>query len=114
MPWLAQTPVLAWALDAGVLAQTPADRSVIGDVLALLLWIYLFILIIRVLLSWVPQPPEPLLPLVRGVHRVTDPVVEPLRRRLPPLRIGSVALDLSVIIVLVLIRYVLLPITYLL
>lgn len=36
-----------------------------------------------------------------GVHRVTEPVLAPVRRVLPPVRWGPVALDLSVVAVFV-------------
>ena len=42
-----------------------------------------------------------LLVLLEVVYSVTDPPIKALRRVIPPLRIGSVALDLSFLIVLV-------------
>lgn len=74
--------------------------------LCLLLQAYWLVLFLHVILSWVPRPPEPILPLVRGVHRLVEPLAGPLRRRIPPLRLGGVGLDLS-IIVLFLIVYIL-------
>jgi YggT family protein len=68
-------------------------------VVCLLLQIYYFVLIARVLLSFVSRPPEPLLPLIRGVRAVTDPVLEPLRRLLPPGRVGGgLAIDFAPIL----------------
>lgn len=87
-----------------VLAQTA-----VGGLLVVLLQLYAFVLLARVLLSWVPQLPEPLLPLARGIAAITDPVLAPLRRVLPPLRIGAVALDLSVIVAFFVIRLLLIP-----
>lgn len=107
--WVLALPVIAAEAQTGF-----RERSIVGDIAVGLLNIYTIVLIIRVLLSWVPEPPEPLLPIVRGVHKLTDPVVEPLRRRLPPARIGAVALDFSVIIVLFAVRFVLIPIANLL
>ena len=46
-----------------------------------LLWAYLWIIIIRALLSWVN--PDPWNPIVRFLHQVTEPVLRPIRRRLP-------------------------------
>ena len=110
----AVTAAPAWVFDLVVIAveaeTAVSQRSIVGDIAVALLNIYMIVLIVRVLLSWVPEPPEPLLPIVRGVHKLTDPVVEPLRRRLPPARIGAVALDFSVIIVLIAVRFVLIPI----
>jgi YggT family protein len=39
--------------------------------------------------------------LLEVVYSVTDPPIKALRRVIPPLRIGSVALDLSFLIVIV-------------
>lgn len=64
--------------------------------------IYYLILIVRIILSWVPQLPEPIQPLARAVHSVTDPVMRPFRNLLPPVRIGAAALDLSPIILFLL------------
>ncbi len=68
-------------------------------IICILLDLYYFVLIARVLLSFVPRPPEPLLPVIRGVRALTDPVLEPLRRVLPPGRFGGgLALDFSPIL----------------
>ena len=67
--------------------------------ICLLLYAALILLLIYVVLSWVPRPPEPVLPFARAVHRIVTPVLEPIRRVLPPLRFGGVGLDLSVIVV---------------
>jgi YggT family protein len=45
------------------------------------LWIYMWIIIIRALLSWVN--PDPWNPIVRFLYQVTEPVLRPIRRRLP-------------------------------
>jgi YggT family protein len=87
-----------------LLAQTP-----VGATLCLLLNVYLFILIGRIILSWVPSPPEPLLPVIRFLSAVTDPILTPLRNILPPLRIGMAALDLSPLVVFFGIRWLLMP-----
>lgn len=62
------------------------------------LQVYFIILIVRIILSFVPQVPEPVLPLARGVRAVTDPLLVPLRNVLPPLRTGAVAFDFSPIL----------------
>lgn len=56
------------------------------------------VLIVRVILSWVPSLPEPVEPLARFVRSVTDPLMIPLRRAIPPVRMGPGALDLSPIV----------------
>ena len=45
------------------------------------LWAYMWIIVIRALLSWVN--PDPWNPIVRFLHQVTEPVLGPIRRRLP-------------------------------
>ena len=68
--------------------------------LCLLLWIYWGVLLAHVVFSWVPRPPEPLLPFVRGVRRLVEPAVAPLRRVIPgvPLGASGVRLDLSILV----------------
>jgi YggT family protein len=84
-------------------------QSAVGEILCTILTIYLVVLIARIILSWVPSLPEPLVPLARGLQAVTDPVLTPLRNLLPPLRIGAGALDLSPLVVFFGIRYLLMP-----
>jgi YggT family protein len=55
--------------------------SGLAEVLNWLLWAYMWIIIIRALLSWVN--PDPWNPIVQFLNRVTEPVLAPLRRRLP-------------------------------
>jgi YggT family protein len=55
--------------------------SALAEVLNWLLWAYMWIIIIRALLSWVN--PDPWNPIVQFLIRVTEPVLAPLRRRLP-------------------------------
>lgn len=63
------------------------------------LTIYIWIIIIRVLISWVN--PDPFNPIVQILHRLTDPVLEPVRRRLPDFG----GLDVSPIVVLLVIFF---------
>jgi YggT family protein len=50
----------------------------LARVLDLVLTLYLWIVIIRALLSWVN--PDPWNPIVRFLHRATEPVLAPIRR----------------------------------
>ncbi len=62
--------------------------------------IFLFVLLIRVVLSYIPAPPgSALLPVIRFFEAVTEPVLRPVRRIVPPRRVGGTAVDLSPIIV---------------
>lgn len=87
----------------------------IRQLLALVLYLYLLVLFARLILSWVQvfsrdwRPSGPVLVLAEGVYTLTDPPLNALRRVLPPVRIGGVALDLA-FFVLILLVYVLLAI----
>ena len=80
---------------------------VVGQVLHGLLWIFIALLWIRFIVDWVQvfarswTPSGPLLVVLEIVYSVTDPPIKALRRVIPPLRLGSIAIDLSFIIVLV-------------
>jgi YggT family protein len=58
-----------------------------------ILYAYMWIIVIRALLSWVN--PDPWNPIVRFLHQVTEPVLRPIRRRLP-----STAIDFSPLVVI--------------
>jgi YggT family protein len=71
---------------------------------SLALELYTYVLIMYVVFSWVPRPPDALRPFVIGVARLVEPLAAPLRRSIPPLRLGMVALDLSIIVLFIGIR----------
>jgi YggT family protein len=74
--------------------------------------VYLVLLIGRMILSWIQayartwSPRGVLLVIAEGVYSATDPPLRFLRRYIPSVRLGNVALDLS-FIVLFLVVYVL-------
>ena len=71
------------------------------DVVCLLLNLYVLILLASIVLSWFPGAPGGGLSAVRNVlYQLTEPVLGPLRRAIPAVRLGAVALDLSPLIVL--------------
>lgn len=70
-----------------------------ATVIYYLLNIYMWIIIIRALISWVN--PDPYNPIVRFLYQVTEPILYPIRRRLPFM--GGI--DLSPIIVLLVIIF---------
>jgi YggT family protein len=72
----------------------------VARLLELVLWAYFWIIIARAVVSWVS--PDPYNPLVRFLYRVTEPVLRPIRHRLPTLAMG---LDLSPMIVLLAIYF---------
>lgn len=63
-----------------------------------LLLAYMLVVFVHVIFSWIPSPPEELRGIQRGAARMVEPVVAPIRRGLPPLRMGNLALDVSIII----------------
>jgi YggT family protein len=66
-----------------------------------LLDIYFWVILVRALISWVN--PDPYNPIVRMLVLVTEPVLRPLRRLVPPSRLGG--LDLSPLLAMVLIQF---------
>jgi len=70
----------------------------IQGVVCLALLIAQFVLIVHVVFSWVPRPPEPLMPFVLGIRRLVEPMAAPIRKVLPQPQIGMVRLDLSIIV----------------
>jgi YggT family protein len=86
--------------------------NIFKDVAFYVLSVYLVLLIGRMIFSWVQvyarswSPHGVLLVIAEGVYSATDPPLRFLRRYIPSVRLGSVALDLS-FIVLFLVVYVL-------
>jgi YggT family protein len=78
---------------------------VIGRIVVDLLQVYLIVLFVRILLTWVPVDPWSRFNKVIGwLGAITDPLLRPLRRWIPPLRIGSAMLDLSPIVLIVVVE----------
>jgi YggT family protein len=73
--------------------------SAFGALLGTVLLLFELVLVARIVLDWVGVlAPGGSFRLVRArqvVHRITEPVLAPVRRVLPPLRIGSFSLDLA-------------------
>ncbi len=76
------------------------------DVLYFVVYIYFIILMIRLVVDWIQmfarewRPKGPILVVLEAIYTVTDPPLKALRRLIPPLRLGSVALDLSFLVLL--------------
>jgi YggT family protein len=66
------------------------------QLLAKIIEIYTFVLLIRILMSWIPNL-DPSNQIVQMIVQVTDPVLEPARRLIPP--IGMI--DISPIVVFI-------------
>jgi len=78
---------------------------VIGRIVVDVLQVYILLLIIRIALTWIPIDPwSKFNKVVHYLGAITDPLLRPLRRWLPPLRFGSMVLDLSPILLIVVIE----------
>ena len=72
----------------------------IAKLVELAVYAYILIIIARALISWVS--PDPFNPIVRFLYRATEPVLRPIRRRMPT----ALGLDLSPLIVLLVLKFV--------
>ncbi len=81
--------------------------STVGQVIDFVLWAGVIILIARFVIDWVQvlarswRPSGLVLVICEFVYTITDPPLRALRRVIPPLRLGSVALDLSPMVLLI-------------
>jgi YggT family protein len=63
---------------------------------------YLLVVFVRIIMSWFPPTPGTSYATVHDFfYNATEPVLGPVRRMLPPVRMGVMALDLSPIVVLI-------------
>lgn len=72
----------------------------IAKVLGVVLNIYMWVIIIRALISWVN--PDPYNPIVQFLTRMTEPVLSRIRKFIPTWRIG---VDLSPLIAILIIMF---------
>ena len=71
-------------------------------IICLLLNMYLFALFGRIILSWFPlEPGTAMASIYQFLFTITEPLLAPLRRVIPPVGGGSFRMDLSPIIVLI-------------
>ncbi|MBB3040320.1 YggT family protein [Nocardioides sp. LMS-CY] len=79
----------------------------VGLIIQVVLWVFIALLWVRFVVDWVQifarqwTPRGALLVGLEGVYSATDPPIKALRRVIPPLRLGSIALDLSFLIVMI-------------
>jgi uncharacterized protein YggT (Ycf19 family) len=76
------------------------DRFDVADYVSALFLVYIILIFLNVLISWVPRMPynRPLRATLDFIKETTDPYLAFFRRFLPPLGGGGFALDLSPII----------------
>ncbi len=66
-----------------------------------ILELWLFAMFVRIVLSWFPVSEGGAMATVtNALGAITDPVLDPVRRVLPPVRLGTMGLDLSPMVVL--------------
>lgn len=82
----------------------------LGNLLCLLPTLYLIVVFARILLSWFPIAPGGAMASVFSVlYSLTEPLLGPIRRALPPLAMGGMGLDLSPIIVILVLQFFIAP-----
>ena len=87
----------------------------VRQLLHLIVWVYLLVVFGRLILDWIRvfardwRPKGVMLVVAETVYTLTDPPLRALRKVVPPLRIGGVALDLAFLLMVV-VLYVLLAI----
>ena len=76
------------------------SRADVADYINTLMYVYLILIFIQILTSWIPRMPynRYLAAFLKFVSDVTDPYLNLFRRILPPVRMGGGALDLSPIV----------------
>ncbi|MBW1604015.1 YggT family protein [Streptomyces sp. JJ66] len=73
------------------------------------LQIFLYVLIFRLIMDYVFmfarswQPGKAMVVVLEATYTVTDPPLKLLRRFIPPLRFGGVALDLSFLVLMIIV-----------
>jgi YggT family protein len=83
--------------------------GILKVVLTYVLTIYLVILIARMVISWIQMfarswvPAGVILVIAESIFTATDPPLKFLRRYIRPLRIGTVAIDLSFMVLFIVI-----------
>jgi YggT family protein len=84
--------------------------SLVIQIVILFLWFYFLLLIGRLVLDYVQmfarswRPTGPVLVIAEVIYTLTDPPLRALRKVIPPLRLGTVSLDLSFLVLIVLIQ----------
>ncbi|NUS42858.1 MAG: YggT family protein [Mycobacteriaceae bacterium] len=79
--------------------------SPLWSLLGLALTLYMLILIARMVLDWISatgsDTPQGVRRAREFAHKATEPIIGPVRRVVPPLRLGSVSIDLAFTLVFI-------------
>ena len=72
------------------------------QLLVQLLDLYIIVIVVRIVLSWFPMSPgTAMASIYRFVQVLTEPLLGPIRRALPPARMGSMGFDFSPMILMI-------------
>ena len=79
--------------------------STVAGLLSLVLLLFQIVLIARVIVDWViiaGRGDNEWVERIRGItHALTEPVIRPVRRLVPPARLGATSIDLAFTIVFI-------------
>jgi YggT family protein len=84
--------------------------TIVVGVLSTLIWLYLLLLIARMIISLIVvfardfRPTGVVVIIFETVLSLTDPPLKALRRVIPPLRIGQVSLDLAFLVLFIILQ----------
>lgn len=87
--------------------------NLLGSALYAILWVYFLLLIFRLIMDFVFQfsrsyePRGAMLVVLEATYTLTDPPLRLIRRFVPPLRIGGIAIDLAFLILIIVIQILL-------
>ena len=90
--------------------------QLIASILNFALLLYVFVLLARLILEWIPffnrewRPQGAGLVAAEVIYTVTDPPIKMFRRFIPPLRVGAIAIDFGFALTMLL-CFVLLAVT---
>ena len=82
-----------------------------GIILLALLRLYTLVLIVRIIIEMIQSfsrqfnPPRWFMVIAEPLFVITDPPVKALRRIVPPMQMGGVALDLSVLVLFIILQF---------
>ena len=68
-----------------------------GEIVCALLTAYIIVLFARAILSWIPPSPGPIATISRVLFDITEPVLAPMRRIIPPTGV----IDLSFLVLII-------------
>jgi YggT family protein len=86
--------------------------TIVGTIVFVICEVLFFTLLARLVFDWVFvfarnwRPSGPIVVLLELIYSVTDPPLKALRRVIPPLRLGSVSIDLGFLVLIIAVQIV--------